>query len=125
MCAMHYMLVASCVCVQPGWYRNLCLCHICALSYNIFLRSTAGGGFVAGHALMYLGSYTYWLNKLAQQGIACSILSVEYPLAPEHPFPAAVEAAAGVIEWLVHDSRETVPYIVGKTLAERVQTQQD
>eukprot|EP00878_Enallax_costatus_P023560 GHUV01025060.1.p1 GENE.GHUV01025060.1~~GHUV01025060.1.p1 ORF type:complete len:267 (+),score=65.25 GHUV01025060.1:144-944(+) len=62
---------------------------------------------------MYIGSYAYWLHKLAQQGIACSILSVEYPLAPEHPFPAAVEATAGVIQWLVQQSGETVPYIIG------------
>lgn len=62
---------------------------------------------------MYLGSYAYWLHKLAQQGIHCAILSVEYPLAPEHPFPAAVEAAAGVIEWLMQESGETVPYVAG------------
>jgi hypothetical protein len=31
---------------------------------------------------MYLGTYAYWLHKLAAAGISCSILSVDYPLAP-------------------------------------------
>lgn len=74
----------------------------------------AGGAFVAGHALMYIGTYAYWLYHLAKAGISCSILSVEYPLAPEHPFPAAVQAAASAIEWLVNESGETAPYIVGE-----------
>lgn len=71
-----------------------------------------GGAFVAGDALMYLGTHAYWLHKLAAAGISCSILSVDYPLAPEHPFPAAVEAAADVIEWLANESGETAPYIL-------------
>ncbi|WIA14004.1 hypothetical protein OEZ85_002565 [Tetradesmus obliquus] len=71
-----------------------------------------GGAFVAGDALMYLGTHAYWLHKLAAAGISCRILSVDYPLAPEHPFPAAVEAAADVIEWLANESGETAPYIL-------------
>jgi acetyl esterase/lipase len=36
---------------------------------------------------MYLGTYAYWLHRLAAAGIACNILSVDYPLAPgEDPF---------------------------------------
>jgi acetyl esterase/lipase len=51
---------------------------------------------------------------LIVQGIDCSILSVEYPLAPEHPFPAGVNAAADAIHWLLHDSGETADYFVGE-----------
>ncbi|KAF6263876.1 Alpha/Beta hydrolase protein [Scenedesmus sp. NREL 46B-D3] len=76
-----------------------------------------GGAFVAGDALMYLGTYAYWLHKLAAAGISCSILSVDYPLAPEHPFPAAIEAAADVIEWLAKESGEAAPFIVGESLS--------
>eukprot|EP00775_Hariotina_reticulata_P010050 gene10050-10206_t len=72
-----------------------------------------GGGFVAGDALMYLGSFYAWLKHLAQAGVDCSILSVDYPLSPEHPFPCAVEAVAGTIEWLLQDSGESCDYIVG------------
>jgi hypothetical protein len=32
----------------------------------------------------------------------------------EHPFLAAVEAAADVVEWLVRESGETAPYILGE-----------
>jgi hypothetical protein len=35
-------------------------------------------------------------------------------LTAEHPFPAAVEAAADVIEWLAKESGETAPYIAGE-----------
>lgn len=39
---------------------------------------------------------------------------MEYPLAPEHPFPAGVNAAADAIHWLLHDSGETADYFVGE-----------
>lgn len=42
------------------------------------------------------------------------MLSVDYPLAPEHPFPAGLNAAADAIHWLVHDSGETGHYFVGE-----------
>lgn len=42
------------------------------------------------------------------------MLSVEYPLAPEHPFPAGLNAAADAIHWLLHDSGETRHYFVGE-----------
>lgn len=69
---------------------------------------------MAGDALMYLGSFYAWLKHLAQAGVDCSILSVDYPLSPEHPFPCAVDAVAGTIEWLLQDSGESCDYIVGE-----------
>jgi acetyl esterase/lipase len=35
-------------------------------------------------------------------------------LPAEHPFPAAVEAAADMVEWLARESGEMAPYIVGE-----------
>jgi hypothetical protein len=49
---------------------------------------------------------------------------VEYPLAPEHPFPAGLNAAADAIHWLLHDSGETADYFVGELSAGFSQHQQ-
>lgn len=51
------------------------------------------------------------------QGIECSFLTVEYPLAPEHPFPAGLNAAADAIHCLLHDLGETADYFVGELQA--------
>jgi acetyl esterase len=48
-----------------------------------------GGGFVAGTVASYTGSC---LSLCLLTG--CVVVAVDYPLAPEHPFPAALEACA-------------------------------
>lgn len=60
--------------------------------------------------------FSAWcMHTLARlQGVDCSVLSVEYPLAPEHPFPAGVNAAAGALHWLLHESGETAEYFIGE-----------
>ena len=55
-----------------------------------------GGGFVIGD----LDTHENVCRRLCADTGAV-VVSVDYPLAPEHPFPAAVDAAVGALEWVV------------------------
>ena len=54
-----------------------------------------GGGFVIGD----LDCYDALCRTLANDS-GCKIVSVDYRLAPEHPFPAAVEDAYAALKWV-------------------------
>ena len=54
-----------------------------------------GGGFVAGK-LASRHPFASWISKAT----GCSILLVDYRLAPEHPFPAAIEDALSSYRWM-------------------------
>lgn len=54
-----------------------------------------GGGFVFGN-LDTLESYCREISHFAN----CIVISVDYPLAPEHPFPAALDAAYAALKWI-------------------------
>lgn len=53
-----------------------------------------GGGFVLGH----LDTYDPWCRHLANL-VPCIVVAVDYHLAPEFPFPAAVDDALAATEW--------------------------
>lgn len=55
-----------------------------------------GGGYVMGS----LSTHRRYLGELARAAGA-RVLSVDYRLAPEHPFPAAIHDATAVVRWLV------------------------
>ncbi|ELZ41930.1 Triacylglycerol lipase [Halorubrum californiense DSM 19288] len=59
-----------------------------------------GGGFVLGSVETH-----DWLCRHLTRESGFAVLSVEYRLAPEHPFPAAVEDAYAAVEWAA-DSTE-------------------
>ncbi|WP_207588917.1 alpha/beta hydrolase fold domain-containing protein [Halomontanus rarus] len=53
-----------------------------------------GGGFVLGS----IETHDWFCRHLTRES-GCAVLSVDYRLAPEHPFPAAVEDAYAAVEW--------------------------
>jgi acetyl esterase len=60
-----------------------------------------GGGFVLGSLD---GHDPLCRHLVAESG--CVVVSVEYRLAPEHPFPAAIEDAYSVTEWVAENPDE-------------------
>ena len=58
-----------------------------------------GGGWCVGD----VESYDPLCRQLAN-GSGCAVLSVDYRLAPEHPFPAALEDASFSVEWAVENA---------------------
>lgn len=60
-----------------------------------------GGGFVAGSIEAQHPVYPLLATKSG-----CTVLAVDYRLAPEHPFPAAVEDAEAVLGWVAAHGRE-------------------
>jgi acetyl esterase len=58
-----------------------------------------GGGFVIGS----LDGYDPVMRSLANAS-GCIIVSVDYRLAPENPFPAAVEDAYAALEWVAGEA---------------------
>src|SRR5260370_1350908 len=57
-----------------------------------------GGGYVMGS----LKSHRNLVAKLSAEARA-RVLSLDYRLAPEHPFPAAVDDAVAAYRWLLHE----------------------
>jgi acetyl esterase len=60
-----------------------------------------GGGFVIGS----LDDYDGVCSRIAQDS-ECVVVSVDYRLSPEHPFPAAPEDCYAVVEWLAGNGSE-------------------
>lgn len=60
-----------------------------------------GGGFVAGS----IEAHDPICRLLAVRS-ACTVLSVDYRLAPEHPFPAGLDDACAVLGWVTTQGQE-------------------
>lgn len=74
-------------------YRPLVAAH---LPVAVFYH---GGGFVIGS----LSSHDRLCRQLAAAA-GCLVVSVGYRLAPEHPYPAAVEDAIAALDWITDDA---------------------
>ncbi|RVT95058.1 alpha/beta hydrolase [Sphingomonas crocodyli] len=57
-----------------------------------------GGGFVSGT----VNNYDRLCHRIARKA-GCAVASVEYRLAPEHPYPAAVEDAIAALGWVARE----------------------
>lgn len=55
-----------------------------------------GGGYIMGNAKTARG-----LAVILSQATNCSVFSLDYRLAPEHPFPAALDDARAAYRWLL------------------------
>ena len=60
-----------------------------------------GGGFVLGD----LDSYDALCRTLANES-GCRVISVDYRLAPEHPFPCAVDDSFAAVQWVEDNAAE-------------------
>lgn len=61
---------------------------------------------MAGDPRMYCVAFRHWMQQLAAQGIRMRVLSVGYPLSPEHPHPAPILAGAASYRWLMQRLKE-------------------
>ena len=59
-----------------------------------------GGGYVIGD----LDTHDYVCRKIANVA-QCCVISVDYRLAPEHKFPAAIEDSAASLQWIVREAQ--------------------
>ncbi|WP_433292967.1 alpha/beta hydrolase [Pseudonocardia sp. CA-142604] len=71
---------------------------------NVLLVYVHGGGLIAGS----VAAYDHVCRRYAAQaGVA--VIAVDYRLAPESPFPAAVEDCVAATEWAIEHARQRVP----------------
>jgi acetyl esterase len=80
---------------RPGAPLRVRLYHGTAAQNLPCLVFLHGGGWVLGS----IESHDGLCRHLARQA-ACAVLSVEYRLAPEHPYPAALEDAVLALRWV-------------------------
>ncbi len=72
-----------------------------AAPYDRHVLYLHGGGFIAGSPAVY--RHLAWRIALAA---GAQVLSPDYRLAPEHPFPAALDDAVAAYEWLLAEGVE-------------------
>lgn len=75
-----------------------------AVNQDVILYYIHGGGFVMGHATMYMETFQTIIKTLYKEfGINASILSLEYGLSPEQVWPKACFESVDGYRYLIHD----------------------
>lgn len=59
-----------------------------------------GGGFILG-----LPEMNHATNVMLARDLRCHVVSVDYRLAPEHPYPAALDDCTAALDWLCDKAR--------------------
>lgn len=62
--------------------------------------------YVHGGGFRILSKDTHWMMGLGFARAGHTVFSINYRLAPEHPYPAAVEDTFAAVEWIVDHARE-------------------
>ncbi|KAF9431585.1 hypothetical protein BGZ76_000106 [Entomortierella beljakovae] len=70
---------------------------------DVVILAIHGGGMVVGDALMFLTNYRAWMKEAQKQGVKIGVLSVEYSLSPETPFPGALNECVAAFKDLVEN----------------------
>lgn len=71
-----------------------------------------GGGYVLGS----INTHREWLSRLSRAAGA-RVLAIDYRLAPEHPFPCAIEDAVAGYRWLVSGGVEPSRIVIAGSSA--------
>jgi monoterpene epsilon-lactone hydrolase len=105
-CAAFLPLAEGIEHFAAGWFFPS---HIIPLQAKIpVIFYMHGGGYCLGSLKTHRSFMTY-LSSITQ----CCILAIDYPLAPENPFPAALNNALETYQWLVNQKSESPVYIAG------------
>ncbi|PPR01065.1 hypothetical protein CVT26_016012 [Gymnopilus dilepis] len=65
-------------------------------------KPDGGWPWIGGWTLGNIGSETHFSTNMAVHA-RCVVISVDYRLAPENPYPAAVEDAVDALDWVVNN----------------------
>ena len=71
--------------------------------YGAYLHIHGGGWVLGSHE-----NQDWWLARIAKQA-AVAIVSVDYRLAPEHPYPAGLDDCVAAARWLVDNASGLCP----------------
>lgn len=67
-----------------------------AVRQDVAILQVHGGGYVLG----FSGFFQRLAPRLARRGGSVPVLALDYRLAPEHPYPAALDDASQAVDWL-------------------------
>src|SRR5437764_4993193 len=99
----------------------MCLSHLSSFSDTVPCEWVSISAGASRRSIMYLHGGAYIVGSARSDRMLTSalarvtgqrVLSVDYRLAPEHPFPAALEDALAAYRWLLTTDREPQHLIV-------------